>query len=95
MAKKTVRMNKSGVDKLPDDKPVVYKIKSDSGKNNYTGIAKRGNVQERVGDHLKGGKDYVPGTKVQIEQKKSISEARQQEKRIIKQQQPKYNKQDK
>ena len=95
MAKKTVPMTKSGVSKLPNDKPAVYKIKSDGGTNNYTGIAKRGNVQERVGDHLKGAKDYVPGSKVQVEQKKSIQEARQTEKHVIKSEQPKYNKQGK
>ena len=26
MAKKTVRFNKGGLEKLPEDKPVVYKI---------------------------------------------------------------------
>ena len=33
MAKK-VDLNKTGIEKLPNDKPVVYKISTDSGKTN-------------------------------------------------------------
>ena len=95
MARKTVDFNKSGIGKLPNDKPVVYKIQSDGGKNNYTGIAKRGRVQERVAEHLPGAKDFVPGTKVQIEQMKSIDQARQAESRVIARSKPKYNDQGK
>ena len=52
MANKNVNFNKTGIEKLPNDKPVVYKIKTQSGSNNYTGIAQRGRVQERLGEHL-------------------------------------------
>lgn len=48
MAKKTVPLNERGIGKLPDDKPVVYRILTDGGRNNYTGVAKRGRVQERL-----------------------------------------------
>ena len=41
MATKTVEFTKSGIEKLPDDKPVVYRIISDGGKTNYVGEAKR------------------------------------------------------
>ncbi len=95
MATKTTRYNKTGISKLPDDKPVVYKIQSESGKNNYTGIAKRGRVRERLNEHLPGGKDYIPGSKVHIEQVGSIAEAREKESRIISRSKPKYNKQGK
>lgn len=95
MAKKTVDFNKTGIGKLPNDKPVVYKILTESGGNNYTGIAQRGRVGERLEEHLVGGKDYVPGSKVQIEQMKSIEEAREKESRIISRSDPKYNKQGK
>ena len=95
MSKKTVPLTNKGVEKLPDDKPVVYKIKTDGGKDNYVGVAKRGRVQERLKEHLPGGKDHVPGSKVQIDQKSSIAEAKAQEKRIIKTEQPKHNKQGK
>ena len=61
MTKKTVPFNQKGIEKLPDNKPVVYKILTEGGKNNYTGVAQRGRVQERLQEHLPGGKDYVPG----------------------------------
>lgn len=91
MAKKTVSFNKSGVSKLPQDKPVVYRIKTDAGKTNYVGIAKRGRTQERIQGHLSAGN--IPGAKVEIEQKQSIQEARKTEARVIARAKPKYNKQ--
>ena len=72
MAKKTVNNNKTSIDKLPNDKPVVYKIKTEGGTVNYVGVAQRGRVQERLKEHLSGEKDYVPGAKIQIEQVGSL-----------------------
>ena len=95
MARKTVPFNQTGVSKLPNDKPVVYKILTGSGGNNYTGIAKRGRVQERLIEHLPGGKDCVPGAKVQIEQMHSVQKAEAKEQRIISRSQPRYNEQGK
>ena len=92
MAKKTVKFNKEGINKLPNDKPVVYKILTQSGGNNYTGSAKRGRVKARLGEHLPGGRDYIPGTKVQIEQLNDIGEAREKASRVIKVSKPKHNK---
>jgi hypothetical protein len=91
MTKKTVPFNQKGIEKLPDNKPVVYKILTEGGKNNYTGVAKRGRVQERLQEHLPGGKDYVPGAKVQIEQMPSIKEAEVKESRIISRTKPPHN----
>ena len=91
MAKKTVSNNKTSISKLPNDKPVMYKIKTKSGNVNYLGVAKKGRVQERIEEHLPGGKDYVPGAKVQIEQMKSISDAKQKESNIISRTKPRYN----
>jgi hypothetical protein len=95
MAQKTVPFNRRGIDKLPDNRPVVYRILTDGGKNNYTGVAQRGRVQDRLTEHLGSGRDPVPGTKVVIEQHHSIDEARAQEQRIIARSQPKYNEQGK
>ena len=92
MARKTVPFNKKSVGKLPDDKPVIYKILTQSGKNNYTGIAKRGRVQERLQEHLPGGKDPIPGAKVQIEQTHNIKEAQTKERRVIARSKPPHNK---
>ena len=87
MGKKTANFNKTGIDKLPEDKPVVYKIKTPSGGTNYAGVAKRGRVQGRIGEHF--GK--IPGAKVQIEQFHSIKDAEKKEVNVIKRSQPKYN----
>ena len=95
MGKKTVKNNKSNISKLPNDKPVVYKIKTDGGNVNYVGVAKRGRVQERLKEHLQGQKDYVLGAKVQVEQCASIAEARKTEAAAIKRIQPKHNEQGK
>jgi len=48
MGKKTVPLNALGIQKLPNDKPVVYKILTETGRNAYTGVAKRGRVQARL-----------------------------------------------
>jgi len=88
MGKKTANFNKTGINKLPGNKPVLYKIKTQSGSTNYTGIAKKGRVHERLEEHL--GK--IPGAKVQIEQFKSIKDAGKKENGVIKVSQPKYNK---
>ena len=91
MSTKKVKFNKTGIENLPNNKPVVYKIITEGGRNNYTGIAQRGRVQERLEEHL----GNIPGTKIQIEQMNSISEARKKEIKIISRTQPKYNNQSK
>jgi len=95
MAKRTVNNNKTSISKLPNDKPVMYKIKSKGGNVNYVGVAKKGRVQERIEEHLQGQEDYVPGAKVQIEQCGSIADAQKKEAGVIKRTQPKYNEQGK
>jgi len=50
--KKSGNFDKKGIESLAKDKPVVYKIKNDKGKNLYTGVAKRGRVEERLKEHL-------------------------------------------
>jgi len=95
MAKQTADFTKSGVGKLPEGQPVVYKILTKSGKNNYTGVAEPGRVQQRLQEHLPGHKDYIPGAKVQVQQTSSIGEARQKETATIARDKPKYNKQGK
>ena len=89
MARKTVKFTPTGIEKLPDDKPVVYRIQTDGGKTNYVGVAQRGRVQDRLREHLGAGE--IPGAKVQVEQMPTIQEARNTEARIIDRSQPKYN----
>ena len=94
--RKTVKMTEAGIEKLPDNKPVVYRILDRENDNIYTGIAGRGNVQERIKDHLPRGQDAIPGgAKVRIEQKKAIDEAKRTEQNVITRSKPKYNKQGK
>lgn len=88
MAKKTVNFNQKGINKLSNDKPVLYKIETERGKPNYIGVAKKGRVQDRVSEHL----GEIPGTKVNIEQFSSIKDAQKKEANVIKRSQPKYNK---
>jgi hypothetical protein len=91
MSTRTVKYNKQGIDKLPNDKPVLYRIKTESGKMNYVGVAQRGRVRERISEHL----EKIPGEKVQIEQFSSISDAQKKEINVIRRAQAKYNKQGK
>jgi hypothetical protein len=91
MAQKTVKFNKSGISKLPIDKPATYEILSDAGGKNYTGIAKRGRLQERLQEHLPGAKHPIPGSKVRVEQHSSVDNARKSEMQKIERDKPKYN----
>ncbi len=87
MAQKRADYNKTDVEKLADDKPVVYRIQTEGGKDNYVGVAKRGRVSDRIAEHL----GEIPGAKVKIEQHANIQDAKASEARIVKRQQPKYN----
>ena len=94
MSRKTVRFTQEGIEKLPNDKPVIYKILTKGDNNNYTGVAKKGRVQERLEEHLPSGKDPIPGSKIQIEQMHSIQDAERKEDRILLRSNPRYNKTD-
>ena len=87
MSKKTVRYSKEKIENLPNDKPVVYKILTENKSNNYTGIAKKGRVTERIIEHI----GEIPGAKVQIEQFSCIQAAEKKESNIIARSKPKYN----
>lgn len=91
--KKSGDFTPEGIESLAKDKPVVYKIEDEDGKNVYTGVAKKGRVEARLKEHLPGGPDPIRGgKKVSIAQKSSIGEALRSEARIIKRAQPPQNK---
>lgn len=92
MTKRAVPFNQTGISSVPKDKPIVYEIETAGGRNNYTGIAKRGRAQERLQEHLANGPDPIPGATVVVQQVDSIDAARKIEKRVIGREQPKYNK---
>ncbi len=89
MGTKKVNHNKKGIENLPNDKPVLYRIQTDSGKPNYIGTAKKGRLQERIAEHL----GEIPGAIVSIEQFSSINDAKKKEANVIKRNKPKYNEQ--
>jgi len=91
MGTKTVKYNKQAINQLPNDQPVLYRIKTESGKMNYVGVAQKGWVRERISEHL--GK--IPGAKVQIEQFGNIKEAMKKEINVIRRARAKYHRQGK
>jgi len=91
--KKSGSFDEKGIDGLAKDKPVVYNIENKNGKTLYTGVAKRGRVEDRLKEHLPGGPEPIHGgAKVKIQQKQSIADAKTSEARIIKQKKPPQNK---
>jgi predicted GIY-YIG superfamily endonuclease len=91
MGTKKVKYNESGISNLPNNKPVLYRIETETGNLNYAGVAKRGRVQERIAEHL----SKIPGVIVRIEQFNNVEDARTKEANVIKRNNPKYNKQGK
>jgi hypothetical protein len=91
--KKAGNLNKTTVAEAADDKAAVYKIKNAKGDNVFTGAAARGKVQAQLTAHMRGGEEAVPGAKTfQLTQKATVAEARKSAERIIKRDNPKYNK---
>jgi len=92
--KKTVPFTKSGIKKISNEKPGVYDIKNKDGDSEYVGMAKKGRLQARVGEHLPGRKkDPVSnGKKVEVTNTKSKEVALKNEKKLIKSKQPSQNK---
>ncbi len=90
----TKNFNKTNVERMPDDKSIVYKMKNASGENLYTGIAGRHRGQERLLEHLNNPKEKIPGgTKFQTLQVANKDIAKKIEKQIIKKEDPEYNQQ--
>jgi len=84
---------KRNIESVPKDKPIIYKIKSRKGENIYTGVAKRSRPEDRLKEHLRNGKDPIPGANsFSIKQKESIKSAKKEEQKIIRAEKPKYNK---
>jgi len=84
---KKVKYNKTSINQLPNDKPVLYRIKAKGGTLNYVGSAKRSRVNQRIKEHL----EEIPGATVSIEQFNTINDAKKKEKIVIKRDKPKYN----
>ena len=89
---KSVPFNREGISKLPNDKPIVYQIKNVFDENIFTGVARCGQIQERLEDHLKGGSNHIlGGEKVLVTQAATIKDAKELEARIIARDKPVQN----
>lgn len=93
---RTQKFTKANIANVPQNKAVIYKIKSGDGENLYTGIAGRGRPQERLLEHKDIKKEIITGgTRFQYAQVKTKEIAQKIEKSIIKKEQPKFNEQHK
>ncbi|MEW6657880.1 MAG: BrnA antitoxin family protein [Thermodesulfobacteriota bacterium] len=90
-ATKTVKYSRQGIEKLPEDRPVFYRIINESGSMNYVGVAQKGYVRERLSGHL--GK--IPGVKVQIEQFANLEDAMKKEINVIRRAKGRYGREGK
>lgn len=85
--------NKTNMEKVTKEKPILYKFLDKDDKNIYTGISKRGQGPERLKDHLPKGSDPIPGAKTfRTKEMPSIDQAKKEESKIIKTEKPKHNK---
>jgi hypothetical protein len=92
----TQKFTKENIAKVPQDKAIIYKIKSRGGENLYTGIAGRGCGRDRLLEHKELKRETIPGgTRFQYAQAKNKDRARQVEKQIIGKEKPEFNKQNK
>lgn len=91
MSKINLRFTKKAVRELPETKPGVYIIKNNSRTNIFTGIAKRGQVQETVQNHFYGGSQHIPGAWLQFEQFNNLTDCSARLKAIIEEDKPKHN----
>jgi len=87
--------NKMNVKKIPEDKPILYRFKSEKNKELYIGVAKKSRTQERLSEHLTKKGEKIPGAKkFQVLQFSNIKKAKVAEKKLIKKLNPKYNKEE-
>jgi len=69
----------------------VYIIKNNNGTNMFTGIAKRGQLQETLYNHFFNGEHHVPGAWVNLEQFNNLTEANDKLKIVLERDIPRYN----
>ncbi len=86
---KTQRITKGNIEKVPGNKPGVYRIKNAQGDILYVGKAKGGRLDERITEH-KGR--FQGGTQFQYKTTKTSQAAENLEKREIKEHIPPRNK---
>ena len=93
---RTQKLISKNIEKVPENKAIIYKIKNPAGKNLYTGVAGRGRAQDRLWEHKELKRESIHGgTRFQFAQVKNKERAENIERQIIKKEQPKFNEQNK
>ncbi|MFA5386280.1 MAG: hypothetical protein WC297_01210 [Candidatus Paceibacterota bacterium] len=91
-----IKFNKTNIKNISEEKPIVYRILSGSGKELYDGVAKRGRTQKRLLEHLNLKKEKIPGAaKIKIAQFPNIEKAKNVEEQLIRKLEPRFNEQNK
>jgi len=94
--KNAKKFNRTSIKKLPEEKPILYKLLNNTRKELYIGVAKRNRIQDRLLEHLTLKEEKIPGaTKIKFVQFSSIKKAKKAEKQLIKKIQPRFNEQNK
>lgn len=86
---KTARITNANIEKVPGDKPGVYRIKNAEGDVLYIGKAKGGRLDDRIAEH-KG--EFEGGTQFQYRTTPSKEAAERLERREIREYTPPKNK---
>ena len=85
---KTARITNANIEKVPGDKPGVYRIKNAEGDILYIGKAKGGRLEDRIAEH-KG--EFEGGTQFQYRTTSSKEAAERLEQKEIKKFDPPSN----
>jgi len=85
---KTARITNANIEKVPGDKPGVYRIKNAEGDILYIGKAKGGRLDDRIAEH-KG--EFEGGTQFQYRTTSSKEAAERLEQKEIKKFDPPSN----
>ena len=85
------KFNKKNIENVSNDKPVVYTLKSGGGRVLYVGVAMRGQLKNRLSDHL----GSIPAVEFTPRSYSLIAKAKNAEENKIKREKPKYNDQHK
>ena len=90
------KFNKTNINNIPEDKPIVYCLLNNSNEELYIGMAKRNRSHDRLLEHLNAEKEKISGaTKMKTAQASNLDSAKKIEKKLIKKLQPKFNIKDK
>jgi excinuclease UvrABC nuclease subunit len=85
----TKNITKENIERIPKNKPGIYRIKNNQNKTIYIGMAKRGRLNKRIAEH-RG--EFKGGTRFQYKLTANKKVAEKMEQREIKNCKPIFNK---